>query len=762
MKRDLKKIISEMTLEEKAGLCSGKDFWNTKEIERLGVPSLMMSDGPHGLRKQESEADHLGLNESVEAVCFPAGCATASSFDVELMAKMGETLGKECQAENIGILLGPAVNIKRSPLCGRNFEYLSEDPYLTGKMAAAYIRGVQKCGVGTSIKHFAANSQEYRRMSSSSELSERTLREIYLPAFEEAVKEAQPKTVMCSYNKINGVFAAENKKLLTEILREEWGFEGAVVTDWGAVNDRVKGIKAGLDLEMPGSDGYHDRKIVRAVKEGILDEKLVDQAVERNLKVVFDYLDHRNPDAVFDRGRDHKKAVDIESECAVLLENNGILPICVDKKILYVGEFAERPRYQGGGSSHIHSSCVASALEMAKKKQRNVSYVKGFSAYRDEKELYEMKKAIEAAKQADVVVVFAGLPDIMESEGYDRTTMSMPECQNELIEEILKVQPNTVVVLHNGSPVETPWAEKTAAVLEMYLGGQGVGEACDRILYGEVNPSGRLAETFPLRLEDSPCYLYYPGDGKKAVYGEEIFVGYRYYDTKKIPVRWAFGHGKSYTTFEYSNLKLDRRKMQDGERMIVTADITNIGERDGKEVVQLYISDKNKTPLRPEKELKGFQKIQLKAGETKTVSFEIVEKDLSYYEEMIHDWYAPSGIYQIRIGHASDEILLEEEFEFVGKQMLPMRVDGTTTVGDLLKDPRTAEAAYKLFGNVMAQNEETAENSEGEADAEMLKAILEGAPLKSLVSLGAMTGEEQEQVIAMLNRAMGSEQREEK
>ena len=629
-------------------------------------------------------------------------------------------------------------------------------------MAAAYIRGVQKCGVGTSIKHFAANSQEYRRMSSSSELSERTLREIYLPAFEEAVKEAQPKTVMCSYNKINGVFAAENKKLLTEILREEWGFEGAVVTDWGAVNDRVKGIKAGLDLEMPGSDGYHDRKIVRAVKEGILDEKLVDQAVERNLKVVFDYIDHRNPDAVFDRGRDHKKAVDIESECAVLLENNGILPICVDKKILYVGEFAERPRYQGGGSSHIHSSCVASALEMAKKKQRNVSYVKGFSAYRDEKELYEMKKAIEAAKQADVVVVFAGLPDIMESEGYDRTTMSMPECQNELIEEILKVQPNTVVVLHNGSPVETPWAEKTAAVLEMYLGGQGVGEACDRILYGEVNPSGRLAETFPLRLEDSPCYLYYPGDGKKAVYGEEIFVGYRYYDTKKIPVRWAFGHGKSYTTFEYSNLKLDRRKMQDGERMIVTADITNIGERDGKEVVQLYISDKNKTPLRPEKELKGFQKIQLKAGETKTVSFEIVEKDLSYYEEMIHDWYAPSGIYQIRIGHASDEILLEEEFEFVGKQMLPMRVDGTTTVGDLLKDPRTAEAAYKLFGNVMAQNEETAENSEGEADAEMLKAILEGAPLKSLVSLGAMTGEEQEQVIAMLNRAMGSEQREEK
>ena len=588
------------------------------------------------------------------------------------------------------------------------------------------------------------------------------MREIYLPAFEEAVKEAQPKTVMCSYNKINGVFAAENKKLLTEILREEWGFEGAVVTDWGAVNDRVKGIKAGLDLEMPGSDGYHDRKIVRAVKEGILDEKLVDQAVERNLKVVFDYIDHRNPDAVFDRGRDHKKAVDIESECAVLLENNGILPICVDKKILYVGEFAERPRYQGGGSSHIHSSCVASALEMAKKKQRNVSYVKGFSAYRDEKELYEMKKAIEAAKQADVVVVFAGLPDIMESEGYDRTTMSMPECQNELIEEILKVQPNTVVVLHNGSPVETPWAEKTAAVLEMYLGGQGVGEACDRILYGEVNPSGRLAETFPLRLEDSPCYLYYPGDGKKAVYGEEIFVGYRYYDTKKIPVRWAFGHGKSYTTFEYSNLKLDRRKMQDGERMIVTADITNIGERDGKEVVQLYISDKNKTPLRPEKELKGFQKIQLKAGETKTVSFEIVEKDLSYYEEMIHDWYAPSGIYQIRIGHASDEILLEEEFEFVGKQMLPMRVDGTTTVGDLLKDPRTAEAAYKLFGNVMAQNEETAENSEGEADAEMLKAILEGAPLKSLVSLGAMTGEEQEQVIAMLNRAMGSEQREEK
>lgn len=756
MGRNIKKMIAEMTLEEKAGLCSGRDFWNTKGIERLGIPSLMMSDGPHGLRKQESEADHLGLNESIPAVCFPAGCAMASSFDVELMEHMGETLGEECQAENIGILLGPAVNIKRSPLCGRNFEYLSEDPYLTGKLAASYIRGVQKWSVGTSIKHFAANSQEYRRMSCSSELTERTLREIYLPAFEEAVKASQPRTVMCSYNKINGVFAAENRNLLTEILREDWGFEGAVVTDWGAVNDRVEGIRAGLDLEMPSTNGYNDQKIVRAVKEGKLDESYVDLAVERILKVIFDFTDNRNTEAVFDREADHWKAVEIESECAVLLENNGILPLNRESKVLYIGEFAKNPRYQGGGSSHINSFKVSSALETANKKQRNVSYVKGFSAARDEKNSKDFDKAIEAAKQANAVVIFAGLPDVMESEGYDRKTIEMPKCQNELIEEILKVQPNTVVVLHNGSPVETPWADRAAAVLEMYLGGQGVGEACDRILFGEVNPSGRLAETFPFCLEDTPCYLFYPGNGRTAVYAEGIYVGYRYYDTKKIPVRWAFGHGMSYTEFKYSNLRLSCDKLSDGQVLTVKVDIKNVGDRDGKEVVQMYINDRNITAVRPEKELKGFAKVELKPGETKSVSFEVCKRDLAYYEEEIRDWFAPSGTYKVLVGHASDDIRLEAEFEFITEKLLPMHVDGTTTVGDLLKDVRTSGKAQQLFAGIMSQSiGKTEENNmNSQADEEMLKAILEGVPLKSLVSLGAITGEEQEKMINIFNEIL--------
>lgn len=760
MKRDLKELISQMTLEEKAGLCSGLDFWHTKPVERLGIPSIMMSDGPHGLRKQESEADHLGLNESVKAVCFPAGCATASSFDVDLMEELGETLGEECQAEDIGVLLGPAVNIKRSPLCGRNFEYLSEDPHLAGKLSAAYIRGVQKCGIGTSIKHFAANSQEYRRMSSSSELSERTLHEIYLPAFEEAVKEAKPRTVMCSYNKINGTFASENRMLLTEILRENWGYEGAVVTDWGAVNDRVEGIRAGLDLEMPATDGHNDIKIVQAVCDGALDERLVDEAAERVLEVVFDYVDHRKEDAVFDRDADHEKAVRIESECAVLLENNGILPLDPEKKVLYIGEFAEKPRYQGGGSSHINSSRVVSALEAAQEKRRNVTYVKGFPADRDERDAKELEKAVSSAQEADVVVIFAGLPDVMESEGYDRSTMAMPGCQNELIREVLKVKPDTVVVLHNGSPVETPWADDAAAVLEMYLGGQGVGEACDRILYGEVNPSGRLAETFPVRLEDTPCYMFYPGDGKKAVYGEGIFVGYRYYDTKKIPVRWAFGHGLSYTEFRYSNLRVGNGILKDKETLSVSVDITNAGSREGKEVVQMYISDRNGTPVRPEKELKGFAKVSLQPGEAKTVRFEICPRDLAYYEEEIHDWYAPAGTYRVLIGHASDDIVLEADIEYQTECLLPLYVDGTTTVGDLLADPRTAQAAQQIFLQSPAQTtEQASENVESEADKEMLRALMEGMPLKSLVSLGAMTWEQEETVIKTLNGILGNEKR---
>lgn len=750
--RNVKELIAQMTLEEKAGLCSGKDFWHTKGVERMGIPSVMVSDGPHGLRKSLVEEDHTGMGESIVAVCFPAASATAASFDTELIYDMGETLGEECQAEELSILLGPAVNIKRSPLCGRNFEYFSEDPYLTGQMAASYIRGVQKWDVGTSMKHFAANNQEYYRMSCSSEVSDRTLREIYLPAFEKAVKESQPKTIMCSYNKINGTYASENRKLLTDILRDEWGFEGYVMTDWGAVADRVKGIRAGLDLEMPGSGGYNDQKIVEAVQNGTLDESLLDIAVERILKVVFSYADHRHPEAVFDRERDHQKAVDVETECAVLLQNNGILPLTSGKKVAYIGEFAQKPRYQGGGSSHINSSKVVSALEAAEEKNRNVTYTKGFPFDKDEADDAALAAAVEAAKAADVAVIFAGLPDVFESEGYDRKDMKMPECQNRLIAEVAKVQPNTVVVLHNGSPVEAPWADDVAAILELYLGGQGVGEACDRLLYGEANPCGHLPETFPYRLEDNPSYLNFPGDGRKVTYAEGIYVGYRYYETKKIPVRWAFGHGLSYTTFEMRNLVLPCDTMKDTDIVKVSVDVVNTGDMAGKEVVQLYVADRNHTPNRPVKELKGFTKVALQSGEKKTVTFALRARDLSFYHEELKDWYAPSGTYEILVGDASDHIMASGTIRFETSKLLPLHVDGSTTLGELFVDPRTAPVVSAMMEKMKGAMPEMEMSPEGqsETDKAMIEAMISKIPLKTLVSFG-VPGELIEQMIMQLN-----------
>lgn len=755
MERDIKKLVAEMTLEEKAGMCSGADFWNLKPVERLGIPQVMVSDGPHGLRKQDGEADHLGLNASIKAVCFPAACATASSWDTEMLENMGKTLGEECQAENLSVLLGPAANIKRSPLCGRNFEYFSEDPYLTGKMAAAEIKGIQSWDVGTSMKHFAVNNQEYNRMSCSSNLSERAFREIYLTGFEMAVKEAQPKTLMCSYNKINGTYASENKHLLNDILRDEWGFEGYVMTDWGAVANRVKGIQAGLDLEMPASNGVNDAKIVAAVKDGSLDEALVDRAVENILKVLFSYVDNRHPEAVFDRDADHAKAIDCAAECAVLLENNGVLPLSGEKKIVYIGEYAEKPRFQGGGSSHINCSSVTSALESAKKKGRAVDYVKGFPADKDELDEKELAAAVEAAKAADIAVIFAGLPDVIESEGYDRKNMDMPGCQNRVIAEVAKVQPNTVVVLHNGSPVEAPWADDVAAILEMYLGGQGVGEACDRLLYGEVNPSGRLAETFPYHVEDNPSYLNFPGDGRDVNYGEDVFVGYRYYDKKAMPVRWAFGHGLSYTTFTYDNLRLSADSFNDDGTVTVSVDVTNSGNTAGKEVVQLYVADQNGTPQRPVKELKGFVKLALAPGETKTAEMTICPRALSFYHEGLGDWYAPSGTYEILVGHASDDIRLRKELTFTTAKKLPFVVDSATTIGELMADARTAPVVGEMMKKVsetfgMADGQEDAGNALGADPKEMMEAMIGGMPIKSLVSFAGGQVDEDE-LIAKLN-----------
>lgn len=740
MNEKIEKLISAMTLEEKASLCSGADTWRLKAVERLGIPSVMVSDGPHGLRKQEGRTDHLGLNESVQAVCFPAASALAASFDEKLLEQVGETLGEECRTEDVAVLLGPAVNIKRSPLCGRNFEYFSEDPFLAGRLSAAQIKGVQKWDVGTSLKHFAANNQEHCRMTCSSNLSERTLREIYLTAFEIAVREAKPWSVMCSYNKINGTYASEDHHLLTEILRDEWGFDGFVVSDWGAVNQRVEGLAAGLDLEMPSSGGVQDARIAAAVKDGTLPEETLDKAVGRILEKVLQYDTHSRPEAVFDREKHHKIAAEAEQECAVLLKNDGILPLHRSDDIVYIGGFAAAPRYQGGGSSHINPFRVTSALEAAGKKNRP-AYVTGFPAEGDLCSEAAIEEAVAAAQKAQAAVIFAGLPDSYESEGYDREHMRLPECQNRLIESVLAVQKNTVVVLHNGSPVELPWADRAAAILEMYLGGEGVGEAADALLYGEAEPSGRLPESFPMRLEDTPSYLNFPGDGANVDYAEGVYVGYRYYEKKKIPVRYPFGHGLSYTTFAYSNLKLSKEVFgKEEEQITVSVDVTNTGSRFGKETVQIYVSDETGTPGRPLKELKGFAKIGLQPRETKTVRIALGRRAFTWYHEGIGGWYGAGGNYRIYAAHSSADIRLETVLRYEADRVIPLAIDQNTTILQLLENPVTAPMAQGMLQQFKAHLPKPSEGEKKEAAISpvMMKEMVLNAPLRALVNFKLM------------------------
>ena len=749
MERDLKKIVSEMTLEEKAGMCSGLDFWHLKEVEHLGIPKVMVSDGPHGLRKQDEKGDHLGINDSIKAVCFPPAVLSACSFDRGLMEEMGKAIGREAQANDVSVVLGPAVNIKRSPLCGRNFEYYSEDPYLAGEIAAAFVKGVQSQHVGTSIKHFAANNQEYRRMSSSSEVDERTLREIYFPAFETAVKKAQPYTFMCSYNQINGTFASENKWLLTDVLSGEWGFKGYVMSDWGAVNDRVKGLEAGLELEMPASGGDNDAMIVKAVKDGALEEKILDQAVERILRIIFEYADHRKPQE-FTMEKDHEEAQHIAEESMVLLKNeNHILPLKTSEKAAFIGGFARNPRFQGGGSSHINCFKTTNVLDSVPC-DAQVVYAEGFPADRDFYDKALADEAVKAAAEADKAVIFAGLPESFESEGYDRSHMRLPECQNRLITEILKVQPNTVIVLHNGSPVEMPWLGEIKGLLETYLGGQAGGAAAANILYGKINPSGKLAETMPLKLSDNPSYLNF-GGGEKVEYREGIFVGYRYYDTKEMDVAFPFGYGLSYTTFAYSNLKLSMENPTEKDTVMVSADVTNTGKSAGKEVVQLYIRDLTGSAIRPEKELKGFEKVFLEPGETKTVTMELNKRSFAWYNTELHDWFAASGDYEILVGASSRDIRLTETLHLNSSQRLPMHVHMNTTLGDLLRNPETAEAAKKLIQKYLS-GEAGSEAASEAVSEEMTMAMTDSMPLRALMGFAGVSRKELDSVIEKLNK----------
>ena len=738
-----------MTLEEKAGMCSGLDFWHLKEVEHLGIPKVMVSDGPHGLRKQDEKGDHLGINDSIKAVCFPPAVLSACSFDRGLMEEMGKAIGREAQANDVSVVLGPAVNIKRSPLCGRNFEYYSEDPYLAGEIAAAFVKGVQSQHVGTSIKHFAANNQEYRRMSSSSEVDERTLREIYFPAFETAVKKAQPCTFMCSYNQINGTFASENKWLLTDVLRGEWGFKGYVMSDWGAVNDRVKGLEAGLELEMPASGGDNDAMIVKAVKDGALEEKILDQAVERILRIIFEYADHRKPQE-FTMEKDHEEAQHIAEESMVLLKNeNHILPLKTSEKAAFIGGFARNPRFQGGGSSHINCFKTTNVLDSVPC-DAQVVYAEGFPADRDFYDKALADEAVKAAAEADKAVIFAGLPESFESEGYDRSHMRLPKCQNRLITEILKVQPNTVIVLHNGSPVEMPWLGEIKGLLETYLGGQAGGAAAANILYGKINPSGKLAETMPLKLSDNPSYLNF-GGGEKVEYREGIFVGYRYYDTKEMDVAFPFGYGLSYTTFAYSNLKLSMENPTEKDTVMVSADITNTGKSAGKEVVQLYIRDLTGSAIRPEKELKGFEKVFLEPGETKTVTMELNKRSFAWYNTELHDWFAASGDYEILVGASSRDIRLTETLHLNSSQRLPMHVHMNTTLGDLLRNPETAEAAKKLIQKYLS-GEAGSEAASEAVSEEMTMAMTDSMPLRALMGFAGVSRKELDSVIEKLNK----------
>lgn len=762
---DVEQILLQMTLEEKAQMCSGRDFWKTQDIERLGVPSVMMCDGPNGLRKQLGQGDHLGINESIKTVCYPTASALASSFNKDLLKMLGEALGEECQAEHVGMLLGPGINMKRSPLCGRNFEYFSEDPYLAGKLATAYIQGLQGKGIAACVKHFAANNQETRRMSGFSEMDERTLHETYLSAFEIAVKEGNPRGLMCAYNAVNGVFCSENKELLTDILRKEWGYEGFVVTDWGAVKDRVKGLLAGLDLEMPGSTHGKTKKIIAAVENGELGEEVLNTAVRNILQFVKTAEENWQEEKTLDRDRLQEVSCNIEKECAVLLKNeHNILPLRKEQKVAFIGEFAENPRYQGAGSSHINVEHPISAMESVS--DLPVVYVKGYEADQELTDEALLAEAVAAAKDAAAAVIFAGLPEHYESEGFDRDHMNLPENQNSLISEIAKVQKNTVVVLHGGASMILPWRNEVGALIQMHLGGSSVGKAAVDLLYGECNPSGKLAESWPVKVEDNPSYLNFPGEEGRVEYHEGIFIGYRYYDKKAMAVQYPFGHGLSYTTFQYSDLKIEKERITNEDTLRVFLKVKNTGDCYGKEIIQLYTGVKNSKVRRPIRELKGFEKVGLNPGEEKEISFILNGRSFAYYEPRIHGWFVESGEAVIEIGASSRDIRLSGGVTIASNMELPLFVTRFTTLGELMNIQKGREFMQDFMANMGMSKEtgkgnenERQENQNKEADDAMgagserarMQMMFE-MPLNSLVSYGVMTDDALEGLIENLNR----------
>ncbi|MEV4669862.1 glycoside hydrolase family 3 C-terminal domain-containing protein [Microbacterium sp. LWO12-1.2] len=749
---------SDLTLEEKASLTSGADFWTTKAVERAGIPSVMMTDGPHGLRKQAGGTDHLGLASSVPATCFPPAVGIGSSFDPELIARVGAAIGVEAAIEDVAVVLGPGINIKRSPLCGRNFEYFSEDPLVSGILGAASVRGVQSQGVGTSLKHFAANNQEFDRMRASSDVDPRPLREIYLRGFERVVKDASPWTVMCSYNKLNGVWTSEDPWLLTSVLRDDWGFDGLVVSDWGAVNDRVTGVAAGLDLEMPASGGRTDAQLVDAVRAGTLAESVLDTAAARAIDLVRKAGERPAVTGPLDVDAHHALAREAAGRSIVLLKNDGgVLPLAATQKVAVIGAFATEPRFQGAGSSLINPTRVDAALdELRAVGGDNVTYAAGFAVAggavaasgRSADELRDEAVAVAAA--AEVAVVLLGLPAAEESEGFDREHIDLPAEQLALLDAVIAANPRTVVVLSNGGVVALPFADRVPAIVETWLLGQAGGGAVADVLYGAVNPSGKLAETVPVRLEDNPSFGNFPGEFGHVRYGEGLLVGYRWYDAKGLEVTYPFGHGLSYTTFEYGAASAS--VAADGD-IVVRVDLTNTGDRDGREVVQVYVAPAQSIVQRAPRELKAFSSVALAAGETRTIELVVRREDLAYWDVRVDRWVVEGGEYAVEVAASSRDIRSSVTVEVAGddvQQDLTMN----SSVGDVLAHPVAGPIVMGALGGFMSElsGADSAAASMVPNDDAMQK-MMASFPIGRLVGFPgvAVTYEQVEQLIAAAN-----------
>ena len=693
-------LIKKMSLEEKAALCTGASPWTTTPVEHVGVPEMTFSDGPHGVRRVKDVNDFI--TTSLPATCFPTASCMASTWDVALIETLGQAIAEECIALNVDVVLGPGANMKRTPLGGRNFEYYSEDPYIAGQMAASFIAGVQSKGVGTSLKHFAVNNQETQRMVIDARVDERALREIYLAAFETAVKKSKPWTVMCAYNKLHGAFCSQNHRLLVDILKDEWGFEGFVVSDWGAVHDRVAALQGGLDLEMPGPRERRVNYVIEAVRSGELDESVLDESARRILGIVFKAAE-TSKGGTFDAASHHALARRIAAEGMVLLKNDGVLPLKDQQHIAVIGQAAREAHFQGGGSSHINPTQVDNPFVELQKLagDAELSFAQGYPAD-DSFNQTLIEEAVDNASAADVALLYLALPESKESEGYDRADLDLTQQQIALIKSVTEVQPQTVVILNNGAPVVMgEWIEGTAAVLEAWMMGQAGGGAIADVLFGKVNPSGKLAETFPVKLVDTPAYLNFPGENGQVRYGEGLFIGYRYYDAKEIPVQFPFGYGLSYTTFAYKNPKVSAKTFRDVDGLTVSVDVTNTGKVTGKEAVQVYVRDQESGLIRPLKELKAFAKVELQPGETKTISLPLDFRAFAYYHPAYKQWITEDGQFDILIGASSADIRFVETVTLQSTLELPSILTRESTLREWMADPHGKRVCEPLLQKIL-------------------------------------------------------------